>query len=86
MIPTDTNAPTLGPQQAPEPQPEYARVTQVTRLTGLTRSTLYRLLNRGVIKGAMLPITGRKSGVRVFDMASIRAYINQHISNKGGAL
>ncbi len=66
------------------PRPEFARADRVTDLTGLTRTTLYRLLKAGKIKGAMLPITGSKSGVRVFDLSSIRQYINQHLT-QGGA-
>ncbi len=64
--------------------PEFARADKVKDLTGLTRTTLYRLLKAGKIKGAMLPVTGNRSGVRVFDLNSIRAYINQHLT-KGGA-
>ncbi len=62
------------------PSTEYARVAEVQRLTGLKRNTLYRLLKAGKIKGAMLPVTGNKSGVRVFDMKSVRDFIQQNLN------
>ncbi len=58
--------------------PEFARADKVKDLTGIPRTTLYRLLKAGKIKGALLPVNGSKSGVRVFDMASIREFIRQH--------
>jgi hypothetical protein len=56
-------------------RPEFGRVRDVTRLYGLRRGTIYNLLQLGKIKGVLLRVRGRKSGVRLFDMQSVREFI-----------
>jgi hypothetical protein len=66
--------------------PEFGRVADVTRMFGIRRGTLYNLLRDGKIRGVLLRVRGQKSGVRLFDMASIRDYIlSQWDSNMGVA-
>lgn len=56
---------------------EFGRWRDVERLYGIKRGSLYGLLVDGKIKGVLLRIRGRKSGVRLFDLASVRDYIRQ---------
>ena len=58
-------------------QPEFGRLRDVHRLFGLTRGTVYNLLARGRIRGVNLRVTGRKSGCRLIDLASVREYIRK---------
>jgi hypothetical protein len=55
--------------------PEFGRTADVYRVFGIKRGTLYNLLSLGKIKGCLLRVRGQKSGVRLFDMASVRAFI-----------
>jgi hypothetical protein len=57
--------------------PEFGRWRDVERLYGLKRGSLYNLLALGRIKGVLLRVRGQKSGVRLFDLASVRDYIRQ---------
>ena len=59
--------------------PEFGRVADVTRLYGLKRGTLYNLLRDGKIRGCLLRVRGQRSGVRLFEMASIRELIQSQI-------
>ena len=61
--------------------PEFGRVADLTRVFGLKRGTAYNLLGDGKIKGVLLRVRGAKSGVRLFDMASVRAYILSQSTN-----
>ena len=56
--------------------PEFGRCLDCNRLFGLRRGTLYNLLKAGKIRGVLLRVKGRKSGVRLFDMASVREFIH----------
>ena len=55
--------------------PEFGRVADVTRYFGIKRGTLYNLHHDGKIRGVLLRVRGQKSGVRLFDMASVREFI-----------
>jgi hypothetical protein len=57
-------------------EPEFGRTSDVERLFGLKRGTLYNLYNAGKIKGACIQVLGKKSGVRVWDIESIRNFIH----------
>lgn len=58
---------------------EFGRCADVERIFGLRRGTLYNLLRDGKIRGVLLRVRGRRSGVRLFDMNSIRNFIlSQH--------
>lgn len=59
--------------------PEFGRTADVLKHCGLKRGTLYNLLNDGKIRGYLLRVRGKKSGVRLFDMASVRDYIRSQI-------
>jgi hypothetical protein len=57
--------------------PEFGRAADCQRVFGLRRGTLYNLLADGKIRGHLLRVRGAKSGVRLFDMDSIRRFIRQ---------
>jgi hypothetical protein len=60
--------------------PEFGRVADVARHFGIKRGTLY---NRdGKIRGVLLRVRGQKSGVRLFDMASVREFIRSQLNNE----
>ena len=55
--------------------PEFGRVGDLTQHFGLRRGTIYNLLSAGKIRGCLLRVKGSKSGVRLFDMSSVRDFI-----------
>lgn len=55
--------------------PEFGRTPDATHVFRLKRGTLYNLHAQGQIRGVLLRVKGNKSGVRLWDMASIREYI-----------
>lgn len=67
----------LKPADCSNQQPEFGRCRDCTQLFGLKRGTLYNLLADGRIRGVLLRVRGQKSGVRLFDLASVREYIEQ---------
>ena len=56
-------------------QPEFARTPQVERLFGIKRGTLYNMNSDGLITGVVLRVRGAKSGVRLWNVDSIRKCI-----------
>jgi hypothetical protein len=68
---------TTAPQSATASTlPEFARHQTATALFGLGRSSLYALAGEGRIKSVNLRKPGNIRGARLFDCASIRAYLN----------
>ena len=55
--------------------PEFGRTVDLQKCFGIRRGTAYALLKLGKIRGVLLRVQGRKSGVRLFDMASVREFI-----------
>jgi hypothetical protein len=60
--------------------PEFGRVADVTRIYGLKRGTCYNLLRDGKIKGVLIRVRGKKSGVRLIDMVSVRDLIHSEMN------
>lgn len=54
---------------------EFGRDKDVQAIFGLKRGTLYNLHSKGKIRGVLLRVQGEKSGVRLWDMDSIRRFI-----------
>ena len=69
-----TTAPVRAGDSANVP-PEFGRISDLTRLFGIRRGTAYNLLRDGKIRGCLLRVRGKKSGVRLFDMDSVRRFI-----------
>jgi hypothetical protein len=55
--------------------PEFGRATDLQKIFGLRRGTIYNLLRAGRIRGCLLRVKGKKSGVRLFDIQSVRQFI-----------
>jgi len=62
------------------PAKEFGRDKDVRAIFSLKRSTLYNLHAQRKIHGVLLRIRGRKSGVRLWDMTSIREYIRSEMN------
>jgi hypothetical protein len=62
--------------------PEFGRCADVQRIYGLRRGTLYNLLRDGKIKGVLLRVRGKKSGVRLFSMKSIADLIRSQMETQ----
>ncbi len=59
--------------------PEFGRTADLQKTFGLRRGTAYNLLLDGKIKGVLLRVRGKKSGCRLWDMASVREYIRSQM-------
>jgi hypothetical protein len=60
-------------------EPEFGRTADCNRLFGLKRGTMYNLLEDGKIRAVLLRVRGQKSGVRLWDIASIRDFIRSQM-------
>jgi hypothetical protein len=64
----------LEPQQLP---PLKIRVEEALRISGLKRSTLYRLMRAGKIKSCLFHTTKKKQNtLRLVDYASLKKFLN----------
>jgi hypothetical protein len=61
---------------------EFGRTEDVEKIYGLKRGTLYNLFSQRKIRGSLLRIKGQLSGVRLWDMGSIRQYIEAEMTNE----
>src|SRR5437870_11261338 len=59
--------------------PEFARCRSLYVLFGLKRGSVYNLLSDNKIRGVLLRVKGKKSGIRLFDVASVRDYIRSQM-------
>jgi hypothetical protein len=55
--------------------PEFGRTKDVERMFGLKRGTLYNLFEQQKVRGCLLRVRGEKSGVRLWDITSIRQFV-----------
>lgn len=62
-------------------RPEFGRDKDALFNFGLKRGTLRNLHNQGKIRGVLLRVCGSKSGVRLWDMASIRRFIEAEMKD-----
>lgn len=62
-------------------QPEWARISEVTRIFGLKRSRLYQLLQSGQIKSVSLRQRGCIRGIRIINCDSVRLFLDS-LANK----
>ncbi len=59
--------------------PEFGRCEDLRLLFGLKRGTAYNLLAEGKIHGVLLRVKGKKSGIRLFDLESVRQFIRSQM-------
>jgi hypothetical protein len=65
--------------------PEFLDVDGVRVYFGLKQSLLYRLLAENKIRGVSIRQRGKTRGRRLFDVESIRRYLNSQVDKKGAA-
>ncbi len=49
------------------------------RLQGMSRATIYNLIDAGVVKSASIKRPGKLTGIRVIWLPSLLNYIEQHV-------
>jgi hypothetical protein len=65
--------------------PEFGDVDQIRAYFGLKQSLLYRLLAENKIRGVSIRQRGKTRGRRLFDIDSIRRYLNSQVDKEGAA-
>jgi hypothetical protein len=65
--------------------PEFLDVNQVRQYFGLKQSFLYRLLAENKIRAVLIRRRSKTRGRRLFDVASIRAFLNAQVDKPGNA-
>jgi hypothetical protein len=58
-----------------EIKPEFGTSEDVRRHFGIKKGTLYNLHKGGKVRGKVLRVTGEFKGVRLWDLQSIRVFI-----------
>jgi hypothetical protein len=69
---------------APMMKPEWLRIPDAIRVSGIGRSTLYQLISSGSIKSVLIRKRGCQRGIRLISADSLRAYI-QSFATEGGS-
>jgi hypothetical protein len=65
-------------------EPEWLRIPDAVRVSGIGRSTLYNLIGAGAIKSVCLRKRGCQRGIRLISADSLRTYI-QSFATEGGS-
>ena len=60
--------------------PEFIRIPDVERFSGVKRGHAYALIKEGKIKSVCLRKPGAKTGVRLVHLQSLRAYLNSNLA------
>jgi hypothetical protein len=63
--------------------PEFLDVDQVRIYFGIKQSLLYRLLAENKIRAVSIRQRGKSRGRRLFDVASIRSFLNSQVDKDG---
>ena len=69
----------IGPPLNNDCTPEFGRTEDVRRLFGIKRGTLYNLYQQRKIRGVLLRQRGQQTGIRLWDIHSIREYIRSEM-------
>ena len=67
------------PPAQPRHSPEYVDASGLYEMFGIRRGTAYNLLWDGLIQSTVLKRPGKKSGRRLFNVASVRKYLNSQV-------
>ncbi len=59
--------------------PEFIRIPDVERFSGVKRGHAYALIKEGKIKSVCLRKPGAKTGVRLVHLQSLRDYLAKHM-------
>jgi hypothetical protein len=65
----------IKPANIGEIRPEFGTSDDVRKYYGIKKGTLYNLHKLRKVRGKVLRVTGQFKGVRLWDMGSIRDYI-----------
>ena len=81
----------IKPANIGEIRPEFGTSDDVRKYYGIKKGTLYNLHKLRKVRGKVLRVTGQFKGVRLWDMGSIRDYIqsiddDRHDDNDSQAL
>ena len=68
-------------EEAISVRPEFCDGKQLRQLFGLTRSHAYLLAAEGKIRSVSIRKPGAFRGKRLFDCASVRAFLSKHTDN-----
>ena len=79
----DDNNLTTAPLTASSGAPEFLDTDGLRAVFGIKRSLAYDLLGLGLIRGVSLRRKGRTRGKRLFDAASVRAYLQSCADGEG---
>lgn len=60
--------------------PEFCRPADVRHLFGIGRSYCYQLIQAGSIRSTCLRQRGKRTGVRLIDVASVRDYLRRQFN------
>jgi len=83
---SNTKDPTISPVEAGRfLTPEFLDVDQMRAYFGLKQSLLYRLLAEGKIRGVSIRQRGKTRGRRLFDVDSVRQFLNSQVDKEGEA-
>jgi len=63
-------------------KPEWLRLPDAKRMSGLGRSTLYNLIRSGLIKSAVIRRRGCQRGCRIVNTDSLLAYIESCVGKE----
>lgn len=63
-------------------QPEWARVPDITKMFGIKRTSLFRLLADGSIRSASIRRRGSTKGIRIIDCDSVRALLQNQAAKE----
>ncbi len=67
-------------QCSPQAKPEWLRIPEAVRLFGISRSTLYTLIQDGKIKSASIRHRGALRGIRLISFDSLAAFVESQSS------
>jgi hypothetical protein len=59
---------------------EFVRTNDLRKCFGIARGSAYNLAAAGKIRGVLIRVRGKKSGVRLWDASSVRAFIRSQMA------
>jgi len=65
-------------------QPEWARIPDAIRFSGIGRSRLYQLIDEGKIRSVCLRERKKSRGIRLIHLPALDAYISSFEGNEKG--
>lgn len=77
--------PTTKPQPTASQFPEWLRVDDAARASGLSRSLIYELIQDGSIVSASIKRRNALRGCRLISRDSLMAFIEKHVETKPSA-